>query len=277
LELNAAPSDYMRQVYSVLATIDMREGKLAEALAVLDRALLVFPAAEHLLYLRAECLHDLDRYAEARETLVFLINGITESQYHGGVPCDIKEKLAPRKLAEVLLLQHEYSAAESLLESVLVCFPEDTLSWHALGRVYLDLREQTKLMAVVERLRACPQGEIFSATLLVAWHMMRGELGLAGPLIDQLIGQAPQMPLPRLLRADWLARVQAPVDDRIHACRDVLRLLPGNPDANRMLSDLEAIQRTANQQASQRQTAPITPGDSCISLVIGAGMVGGTL
>ena len=73
----------------------MREGNLPQALATLDQALSVFPDGEHLLYLRADCLYELDRYSEAENTLARIIAGPGQQQYRGGVPGEIKTKLAP--------------------------------------------------------------------------------------------------------------------------------------------------------------------------------------
>jgi O-antigen biosynthesis protein len=273
-----APADHLRQVYGALASIAIREGNFHDAIATLDHALLVFPTAEYLLYLRAECLYELDRYAEAQETLLRLVHGTAQPQYRGGIPADITTKLAPRKLADVLLMQREFASAEALLQSLLGQFPDDTLTWHTLGRLYLESRQRVKLLAVVEQLRRCPQGEVFAGTLLATWHLTNHELADAGPLIEQLIIQAPQMPLPRLLRAEWLAQAAAPVPDRIQACRDVLRLLPGNLEVRRMLGQLEQSQLVAMpcpSPAAANQTAHANPRDSCTSVVFGLGLPGG--
>src|SRR5437773_1939196 len=55
LAATSVKSDYLRQVFWVLATIEMRDGKLLEALTILDQGLSLFPSSEYLLYLRADC------------------------------------------------------------------------------------------------------------------------------------------------------------------------------------------------------------------------------
>jgi glycosyltransferase involved in cell wall biosynthesis len=239
----AAHGDHLRQVFGSLASMALAEGKADEALEWIDQALVHFPGGQYLLLLRSEALYDLDRYDEAKTTLARMIDAPDEPQYRGGVPSDIKDKLAPRKLADVLRLQQQYAAAEAIARSIVCRFTDDTLSWHTLGRVYLDWGQRTKLLGVIERLRACPQGELFASLLLATWHLQQHEPGSAGPLIDQLIAQAPQMPMPRILRAEWLAQTRAPIADRIHACRDILRLQPGHTEARRLLANLEAVQR----------------------------------
>jgi glycosyltransferase involved in cell wall biosynthesis len=258
--------DHLRQVYCALATIEMHECKLNEALAVLDQGLAIFPTGEYLLYLRADCLYELDRYVEARATLLRLLNNPVEIQYRGSVPEGIREKLAPRKLADILRLQRQYASAEALFKSVLSRYPDDTLSWYLLGRVYFDVRQAAGLMQVVERLKYCAQGDIFSKLLLASWGLEQNDLGAARPLIDELIQAAPRMPLPRLLRLDLLERSHASVGERLEACRDMLRLQPGNPSVQRLASQLQTLQ--AHQQM---QTTPPSPTWSS-TVVLGPGL-----
>src|SRR5262249_53873018 len=73
LSLNQSPTDHLRQVYAVLASMAMREGHPEEALTLLERALAIFPYGEYLLYLKAECLYELDRFAEARQALLQIL------------------------------------------------------------------------------------------------------------------------------------------------------------------------------------------------------------
>ena len=110
-----------------------------------------------------------------------------------------------------------------------------------------------------EQLRHCPQGDIFARLLLATWHLEYNELDTAAPLIDDLIGLAPRMPLPRVLRADLFARAGAPMPERIQACRDILRLQPGNLDAQRMIHQLELAQQQLTT-AGHTQSAAIFAG-----------------
>src|SRR5262249_18045921 len=155
-----------------LATISQQTGNLTEALATLERALRHFPDGEFLLYLQADCLYELDRFREAKSALTRILTSSAARQYRGGVPGEIREKLAPRKLADVLRLEGDQGSAELLLTSAVNRFPDHTISWHTLGRVYLDWRQRTPFLAVVERLRSCPQGDVFALLLLATWHLI---------------------------------------------------------------------------------------------------------
>jgi glycosyltransferase involved in cell wall biosynthesis len=269
LSRSTEPSDHLRQVYGVLASMLMREGKIQEAVQTFDRALLIFPDADDLLYSKAECLYELDRYGEARETLTQIIVGSSKFQYRGGVPGDIRDQRAPRKLADICRLERDFALAESLLMSLLARFPHDTHSWHTLGRVFLDSRQRLKLLAVLEHLRACPQGDVFATMLMAMWHLNAREFDAAGQTIEQLIGLAPLMPMPRILRVEWLNQVAAPVTARIQACRDLLRLQPSNHEARQLLTSLELLAQENAQNSVPKNLAAVTGQGAATSVAIG--------
>jgi hypothetical protein len=81
---------------------------------------------------------------------------------------------------------------------------------------------------------------VFAKVLRTAWHLRHRDLAPARVLIDQLISEIPHLPLPRLLRCQWLELAQAPLESRIQGWRDMLRVQPGNPDAVAALRLLES-------------------------------------
>jgi glycosyltransferase involved in cell wall biosynthesis len=260
--------DHLRQVYASLAHIALKQGKVAESLATLAQGLAAFPDDEYLQFLRAECFYEVDDYPAARATLLKVIQASRQPAYHGGVPAEVKEHLAPRRLADVLRLENDFVRAEALCRSLVAQFPRDAHVWHTLGRIYLDCGKQNELLKVVEQLRACPEGNIFAALLLALWHLSRREVALAGEQIDWLIAHAPQMPLPRMLRVELLNQTGAATDERIKACRDVLRLQPGNLDVQRVLLGLESAQHAVAQPAGAKASQWPT-------LILGAGFASG--
>lgn len=270
LSRSTEPSDHLRQVFGVLASMLMREGKIQEAVQTFDRALRMFPDADDLLYSKAECLYELDRYAEARETLTQIIIGSARLQYRGGVPGDIRDQRAPRKLADICRLERNFATAESLLTSLLARYPQDTLSWHTLGRVFLDSRQRLKLLAVLEHLRVCPQGEVFATLLMAMWHLNAREFDAAGQAIEQSIGLAPLMPMPRILRVELLNQVAAPINARLQACRDLLRVQPGNQEARQLLASLEWFaEENARNSVRTSTLAGVTGENAAISVAVG--------
>jgi glycosyltransferase involved in cell wall biosynthesis len=233
--------DCMERVYRALAELSLTEGDFDGSLRILSHGLSKYPGHEGLLYLQASYLFQLGRYDEARIALEQVMAGTTTRE-HSDMPCDIKGKLAPRKLADVFRLQKKFHLAERTLRSVIEHYPTDTHAWYALGCVYGDTSQEAPLHAVIARLSAFPDGHIFAAVLQAAWHLERGRFEPARILIDRLISEAPDVPLPRVLRCQWLDRVGASSEARRQACRDLLRVQPGNPEA------LAALQRLENAQ-----------------------------
>lgn len=231
---NCEPA-HLRQVYAALAEIAMRLGQPREAMSVLREGLARFADDEYLRYLLAECHYLLDEFLQARQVLEELIALPAVSRYHGGVPGQIRELMAPRKLADTLRLLGQLGEAEVVLRSLLARFPHDTHSWHTLGRVYLDAGDRAHFEQAVAGLHDCPQGEIFISLLRALWHLRYGPKEQAGAWIDRAIALAPQMPLPRVLRAEWLIATGAPREACIQALKDVLRVQPGHVEARQLL------------------------------------------
>jgi tetratricopeptide (TPR) repeat protein len=261
LSLTTEPSDHLRQVYGVLATMAMREGNPLDALMTLDRALTIFPYGEYLLYLKSECLYELDRFAEARQTLLRILQNAPRPQYRGCVPAEIRDRLAPRSLADICRLERNFDGAEALLTAIVARYPQDTHSWHALGRVFIDSGDRLKFIGLIDRIKSCPEGEVFADLLLAYWYLKSREFALAGQAIDRLIAQAPQMPMPRILRVELLHQTAAACGERIQACRDLLRVQPGNKEAQRLLASIEA----------SRSAEPLRE-PACTSVVLGPGL-----
>lgn len=256
--LEPAGAPHMRWVHAALAELSLHEGQFHETIQLTDRGLALFPDDEHLLYVRALALYELMQHNAAASTLARIIQGSVAPQFYGGGPGQIKEKLAPRKLAAVRRMLGAYAEAEAVARDVLTRFPDDTQTWYALGLVYIDTLNGQKLAAAVEALDACPQGGLYAAVLRAVWHLQHGQLQAAGDLIEQLIGEAPQWRLPRLLRTEWAFRSGAAVEDQVRALRDLLRLDPGNAEARKRLESLEGAQpASASPPASTWGTSVI--------------------
>lgn len=246
----------MERIYRVLADLSLREGQLAEALRTLDCGLARFPQHSALLYSQACIFMEMSRYDDACRSLEQIIAS-PETREHYAVPCDLERKLAPCRLAEVLRLQKEFGRAEQTLRAVLQHFSEDAPTWYALGCLYGDTGQRDALMEVIDRLHSCPRGEVLAAVLQAAWHLKQQELEAAGVLIDRLISEAPQLPLPRLLRCQWLDQKRAALEARIQSRRDVLRLQPGNPEITSSLESLLDIQRLSQRTTTFDWFGPI--------------------
>lgn len=239
LEIEPRPLPYMRRVYSTLCDLALSDGLLQQSVSIAQRGLASFPGEPHISFLLSEALYELNQYQAAEQVLIDIINRPQPLNYHAGTPNHMQRKLAPRSLGEVLRIQGKCTAAKSILQAVVQDFPDDTMAWHALGRVYIDLNDRQKLEEVREKVECCLEGQVYSRLLLAAWHLVKGNDDAAEPVIDQLIAQAPYLPLPRVMRAIWLDRRNPDTTTRLKAYRDILRVQPSHAHARSVVAQLE--------------------------------------
>jgi glycosyltransferase involved in cell wall biosynthesis len=241
VELSAGSAEYLRSVYHLLSELAMGEGKTEEALHYAQQGLVFSPNDEQLLFVVALIYYQAGQYDAAFATLQKMSQEKLSRPMHRVGAGNIERKLAPRMLGAVLRLQRLYRKAEEVLQGIVYEFPADTLSWYNLGLVYLDANDGDKLKNLIPSIALCPQGGVYANLLMALWGLRHGALAAAGALIDQLVAEAPQMPLPRMLRAEWLSRSGAPREAQIQALRDILRIQPGNAEAVHWLKLLEAV------------------------------------
>lgn len=236
-------AEYLRQVFGLLAELAFREGRYGEVLEHASRGLQQFPDDEHLLYVAAEAQFELSRYESVHVTLARLLGAPPAYQYRGGGLANIRTQLAPRLLANTLRMQDQTAAAENVLRALLREFPRDTHSFYLLGLIQLDANCRAALEEVMAALPVCPQGEVFAGVLEAMWQLRHGALDSVEPLIARLVATAPQLALPRLLRIEALQRRGAPKALQIQACRDLLRVDPGDREIRQLLAQLETAEK----------------------------------
>lgn len=234
------------RVFVSLTELAMQEGNFREAVDITARGMLLFPGDDHLPYLQSEALYEMGDYVAARTVLERIIAGPEPIRGMAfGKPADIKQRLAPLALGEVLRMQREYFAAECVLLRLTEQLPADPVPWQFLGRLYVDTGARTKFEQIIQHLVACerlsPHGRsgLFAAMLQVSWELVRGSVPAAEQMLSGIIAEAPDMPLPRQLLAQCLERRGAPATELLKAYSDVLRVQPGHPHAAAMLRQLE--------------------------------------
>ncbi len=258
ISLSDESADYMRWAYEALTQIALREGQIHQALEYAARGLARFAGSDHLLFLQASAHYLLGDYAATARTLEILISSPPKREIPFGSPAQIQTKLAPSLLGTVRRFQGSFAEAEVIFRGVLRQFPSDNSTWYELGLLYLDLRNAHGLKSVATQLLSLPGGGLSAGLLVALWHLRYGDLALAGRVIDDLIAMQPNLPRPRMLRAEWLSKMNAPLDTQIQALRDVLRIAPGNIETQHWLQ--------LAMQAKEASIAPATAAWSALAM-----------
>jgi len=241
--LEIGPRTYLdsQRVLTSLADLAAQEGDFGQVVAVTARGRSLYPHDDYFAYLQAEALYQLGRYPAARAILTELCqHGRAPFSFRVGSPANIRERLAPLGLGEILRVEGCLREAEDVLRSVTDAFPKDPAAWQFLARVYVDLGDRQQFDWAWRQLAGLPGGAFYAQMLYARWHLAHGEIAAAQQIIDRLLGESPSMPLLHLMRAECLARTQASQVEQLRAFRDVLRLKPGQPRASRMVQRLEA-------------------------------------
>lgn len=250
LEIHPGHMTFLRRAYCTLAELLLLEQKPRAAAELTERGLALFPDDEHLQFVQASAWYRLQEYSRVTVILERIINRCPARHMQFGASANIRGKLAPRLLGTVLRLQKHYRESEQALLALLQQFPEDNIAWFDLGMVYLDAISLENMAVVVRELLKRPTGAIEAGTLTALWHLRHGDPLPAGPIIDQLIADAPHLANPRMLRCEWLSRCGAPLTAQSQALRDLLRVDPGNTEASVYLKTIEFAQSETTSSAA---------------------------
>jgi tetratricopeptide (TPR) repeat protein len=244
-----------RRAYATLAELDLTEGNFHAAAALLRAAHQEFPDDEYLLYMYSEALYNLGQYPAAKTALLTVLQHPRPDSYcQVGAPRDIRGRLAPLALGELLRVTGELREAEITLRGVANARPTDHAAWFLLGRLYIDWRDSRKLQEIKLRLLECPNGKIFADTLEALNQFAQGQYLATEKCLQEAIAQAPQMTLLRVLRAECLHRRNAQPALQVQACRDILRLQPCNRRARETLGRLQAVTKDSTGLSDIQQS-----------------------
>jgi tetratricopeptide (TPR) repeat protein len=237
--------NYSRWGYETQVRILLTVGKIEQALQCAQRGTARFRGSLQLQYMRAMAEYILQDHNRAAQTLEELIASPPLHEVQFGSFANLQTKLAPRLLAIIRRLQKMYSEAESMLRFVLSHHPGELIVWYELGMLAVDRADPEGLKTVGRQLLKLPGGDPFAGLLVALWHLRHGDLATAGQFIDQLLATDPQAIRARLLRAEWLNKMNAPLDTQIAALRDIVRITPGDKEAQRFLEQALKIKQQA--------------------------------
>ena len=268
LEQPEQSSFLLLRVLTTLGELETHAGNYLEVTKLMARGLSLFPGDEYLAYMHAEAFYNLGRYDLAKRLLAGIIDGPPQPRgLHVGTPADIKRRLAPLGLGEVLRSERAFGHAETIFREVAEAFHSDASAWYFLGRVYVDVDNRRGLDEMMSRLAGCERGDFYASLLIGAWQLSQRDWKGAEATIDDLICQAPQLLLPRVMRATCLSRRGASAAAQLQAYRDVLRVQPGNTHAVNMVERLSITRAISGTNSVGLST----------SVILGAGVPNGVI
>jgi len=256
-----APHDtgnWVRLLYATVSDAFLQLGRREEALGILADGLEKFAFDPGLATRRADILCAMGAFGEAERALVSLVQRPRTMELLPGSEHVLELRSARYLLGHVYRAQGRNVDAERVFQEILAQAPDFIMAWIGLGYLYLDQRKFSDVRYVAHQLEKCPQGAAYMHVLTAEIQIAQGEMDSARELLDQAISLAPRLPLARLVLSEWLLKSGAANADCQAACRDVLRLDPGNPWANATLEAL--IRRESGQMEPQPGWFSVTIG-----------------
>jgi len=238
LQLVRTRGDWVRRLYALIVETLIRLGRREEAFGFTTESLQAFPLDVELTTRRAELLCDFNDLGGAEQCLLgllqtppskYLLHGA--STYHDG-------REARAMLGRIYRETQRFEPAEQIFQELLSEQPAWIPAWVNLGYVYLMQHRWGDVEYVAKQLEKCETGEPYALVMRAETKATRGDLAEARQLVEKAIARAPQLAWARIVLSDILLRDGTDREACIAAQRDILRLNPGNPQAQKNLEVL---------------------------------------
>lgn len=251
-------SDWQRRVYDLLVGYALKEGDFQSALKYAKEGLSLFPNDIPLLYQKAHIFYCVNDYLQCLNVLEYITKNDLKQDYHGGEG-NVRETEVPWLQIETLRQLHRLEEAEIIAKYV-ANNPGHLRAYWSLGTILLALNKRDELSSIREKIECNPEGRVFSKILRVEELLQFNELEEVESLLEEIISLAPNMPHPRLLRLQYLHKIDASIDSYLAACRDVLRVYPQHIAVKQEMERLENYKQTAKMVVSTDFYQPIHVG-----------------
>jgi tetratricopeptide (TPR) repeat protein len=238
--LDRAPAGYslLPRLHGLLTCGLHRLGREQEALAACRRGRAAYPDEGDLLFWEAQLLGETGAEAEAEANWRRLLSlppgpalACLDPGSHG-----YKSRHA---LASLCRRQGRVAEAESLWREAVAERPDFVPGWLGLTELYLSVNREAELMADVARLEAAAATREAAAVVRARLHLARRELAAARTLLEEAVRSSPHLLWARLLLGQALAREGGDRVAALQVLREVLALDPHQPEARRLLAQLE--------------------------------------
>lgn len=249
LQLAPAGGDWVRRLYSLIVDGLTRLGRREEAFGMTTEALVKFPLDVELTTRRAELLCDFNDLGGAERLLQDLLASPPSRHLVHGASTYHDGREARALLGRIYRESQLYEPAEQVFQELIAEQPAWIPPWVNLGYTYLMQERWGDVEYVCRQIEKCDTGEPYALTLRAEAKAARGDLKTARQLVEQAIARAPQLAWSRIVLSDILLKEGSDRDACIAVQRDILRLNPGNPQAERTL------QMLTNPPAAQTASA----------------------
>lgn len=249
LQLAPPAGDWVRRLYSLIVDGLVRLGRREEAFGMTTEALVKFPFDIELTTRRAELLSDFNDLGGAERLLQELLQSPPSRHLIHGASTYHDGREARALLGRIYRETQRYEQAEQIFQELIADQPAWIPPWVNLGYTYLMQQRWGDVEYVAKQIEKCDTGEPYALTLRAEAKAARGDLKTARQLVEQAIARAPQLAWSRIVLSDILLKDGTDREACIAVQRDILRLNPGNPQAERtlqMLTNPPATQATTN-------------------------------
>lgn len=230
--------DWVRRLYALIVDALLRLGRREEAFGMTTEALVKFPLDVELTTRRAELFCDFNDLGSAERALVdllraprstYMVHG--SSSYHDG-------REARALLGRIYRETQRFDRAEQIFQELLAEQPAWIPGWVNLGYTYLMQNRWGDVEYVAKQLEKCDTGDPYALVMRGEVKSLRNDLKGARELVERAIARAPQLAWARIVLSEILLKEGTDREACIAVQRDILRLNPGNPQAERNLQVL---------------------------------------
>ncbi|HWY85537.1 MAG TPA: tetratricopeptide repeat protein, partial [Gemmataceae bacterium] len=215
----------VRKIYALLVECHIRQGNSERALEVCRQGRRVCPDDAGILFEEGALHLEQGNLAAAEASFVALLER-RAGTYFASVDPALYGHKSRHSLGSVYLKQGRLVQAEQQWQRALAERPDYTPTLLALGELYLEQGQWTKLDDMIAGLERVPGGKVESAILRAKGHMARKEFGPAKDLLEDAKQRFPTSLLPRVVLAHALLQEDRDVAGAEHALREVLAMDP---------------------------------------------------
>jgi predicted Zn-dependent protease len=239
--------DWVRRLYALIVDALLRLGRREEAFGMTTEALAKFPLDVELTTRRAELFCDFGDLGSAERALTELLRAPRSSYMLHGASTYHDGREARALLGRIYRETQRFEQAEQIFQELLAEQPAWIPGWVNLGYTYLMQNRWGDVEYVAKQLEKCDMGDPYALVMRAEVKSQRNDLKAARELVEKAIARAPQLAWARIVLSEILLKDGSDREACIAAQRDILRLNPGNPQAERNLQLL--TQSGGTQQA----------------------------